>query len=113
MFLKVSASRTFPGLGRLYHGVGQQVPPGFAVHAGGQLVAALRDFPELLHLYIDAERVFPQAEVRDEEILALARQHHQTPFPTPSIATSDLPTLRPRGDTHSVARARKLADVVS
>lgn len=46
---------------------------------GSYLVEAIRNLPELLHLYIDAERVFPAADVRDEEILALARQDPTVP----------------------------------
>jgi hypothetical protein len=72
--------QSVPGVGGAFTAVlAGGVPLGFTVHAGGQLVAALREFPALLHLYIDAERVFPQAEVRDEEILALARQDPTLP----------------------------------
>jgi len=39
----------------------------------------LRQIPELLHLYIDAERVFPPAEVQDHEVLALSRQDVTVP----------------------------------
>lgn len=46
---------------------------------GPHVVSALRSLPELLHLYIDAERVFPAGEVQDQEILALARQDPHLP----------------------------------
>jgi len=39
----------------------------------------MRSLPELLHLYIDAERVFPTAAVQDAEIVALARQDPTLP----------------------------------
>ncbi len=45
----------------------------------GQLSGTLRSLPELLHLYIDAERVFPPGEVQDQEILQLARQDMTLP----------------------------------
>lgn len=46
---------------------------------GAAVVGRLREKPELLHLYIDAERVFPPGEVGDTEILALARQDQTLP----------------------------------
>lgn len=46
---------------------------------GGACVAVLREMPSLMHLYIDAERVFPPADVRDDEILALSRQDTTIP----------------------------------
>jgi ABC-type thiamine transport system ATPase subunit len=65
-----------------YHGVGGTaywasaggVQHERAVLAGQQIAQMLRELPELLHLYLDAERVFPPVEVRDEEVLAFARQ---------------------------------------
>lgn len=50
-----------------------------AAQAGSCIVQAVRALPELLHLYIDADRVFPAVEVRDDEILALARQDPTVP----------------------------------
>ena len=50
-----------------------------AANVGAGIVQALRTLPELLHLYIDAERVFPAAEVRDDEIMALSRQDLRLP----------------------------------
>jgi hypothetical protein len=55
------------------------VEPPYAANVGSHVVQALRTLPELLHLYIDAERVFPPAAVQDAEILALARQDPNLP----------------------------------
>jgi hypothetical protein len=55
------------------------VEPTHSAAVGSHVSQLLRELPELLHLYIDAERVFPPAEIRDEEILALARQDTTVP----------------------------------
>lgn len=59
--------------------LGGGVPPQWATNIGSHVVGALRALPELLHLYIDAERVFPSVAVQDAEILALARQDPTLP----------------------------------
>jgi hypothetical protein len=47
---------------------------------GNQVAQRLRAAPEVLHLYIDAERVFPPADVQDQEVLALSRQEFDAPW---------------------------------
>lgn len=57
---------------------GLDEPDSYAL--GQQVVQRLREAPEVLHLYIDAERVFPPAEVQDQEVIALSRQQFDAPW---------------------------------
>jgi ABC-type sugar transport system ATPase subunit len=59
--------------------VAEGCSPDMAAAVGSNVVQLIRELPDLLHLYIDAERVFPPAEVQDQEILALARQDTTLP----------------------------------
>ncbi|MFN8133113.1 MAG: AAA family ATPase [Solirubrobacteraceae bacterium] len=50
-----------------------------SIRLGGAVVQSLRQTPALLHLYIDADRVFPNSEVQDHEVLAFSRQDFSLP----------------------------------
>jgi len=61
-----------------YKAAGRVLAGGFenevqAFHVANFITGRLQQRPEVLHLFLDAERVFPPAEVRDEEIINLAR----------------------------------------
>jgi ABC-type sulfate/molybdate transport systems ATPase subunit len=72
-----SSSGTFVMRQGVYaNGVG---PTDYALQFAGQIISQLQQKGEVLSLFIDAERVFPEFTISDAEVLERARQDHRAP----------------------------------